>query len=85
MLAVREDLVVIDSTAQPAGTCAACGQSIGVGEGVTAIYGGRLLRFRCSGCLASFRIEPNLCYISALDYCCSSDRCQESPASEWAV
>ncbi len=83
-LAVREDLVVIDSTAQPAGTCAACGQSIGVGEGVTALYGGRLLRFRCSGCLASFRLEPNR-YISALDYCCSSDRCQESPASEWVL
>jgi hypothetical protein len=83
-LEAQDDLRVIDSTAQPAGTCAACGQSIGVGEGITALYGGRLLRFRCSGCLASFRSEPGR-FVAARDYCCDTDTRVESPASEWVV
>jgi hypothetical protein len=84
MLDVREDLVLINSASQPAGACAACGQPIGAGEGITALYGGRLLRFRCSGCLASFLREPGS-YVAASDFCCSADSCQESPASEWVV
>ncbi len=84
MLDAREDLVLIDSAAQPAGACAACGQSIGAGEGLTALYGGRLLRFRCSGCLTSFRREPGR-YVATLDYCCSTDACAASPASEWVL
>jgi hypothetical protein len=84
MLDVREGLVLIDSSRQPAGACAACGQPIGAGQGLTALYGGRLLRFRCSGCLASFRREPGR-YVAAGDYCCSADSCRESPASEWVV
>jgi hypothetical protein len=84
MLAIRENLVLIDSSQQPAGTCASCGQRIGAGEGITVHYGGRLLRFRCSGCLASFRSEPGR-YIAAHDYCCSTSTCEESPASEWAL
>jgi len=84
MLNVREDLVLIDSNLQPAGTCAACGQWIGAGEGITARYGGRMLRFRCSGCLAGFRCEPGR-YVTARDNCCSTEAWQESPASEWVV
>jgi hypothetical protein len=84
MFEVRKDLVQIDSTAQPAGTCASCGQPIGAGEGITVQYGGWLLRFRCSGCLASFRSEPGH-YVAARDYCCSAGTCEESPASEWAL
>ncbi len=83
-LEARDDLLVIDSTDQPAGTCAACGQPMRAGEGITALYGGRLLRFRCSGCLASFRSEPER-YVAARDYCCVTDTCVESPASEWVV
>jgi hypothetical protein len=81
---VREDLVLIDSSHKPAGACAACGQPIGAGQGYTALHAGRLLRFRCSGCLASFRREPGR-YVAAGDYCCTTDDCPESPASEWAV
>jgi hypothetical protein len=84
MLDVREDLVLIDSRAQPAGACAACGQPIVAGEGLTALYGGRLLRFRCSGCLASFCRDPGR-HVAADDYCCSPDTCHESPASEWII
>lgn len=84
MLDVAEDLVLIDSSGQPAAACAACGQPIGVGEGLTALYGGRLLRFRCSGCLASFCRDPDR-YIAAEDYCCSTETCHESPASEWVI
>ncbi len=72
MLDVREDFVVIDSSNQPAGACASCGQSIGAGEGITALCGGRLLRFRCSRCLASFRGEPGR-YVPTSDYYCSAD------------
>ena len=84
MLEVREDLVLIDSCYQPAGACVACGQPIGAGQGLTALYGGRLLRFRCSGCLASFRREPGR-YVAARDNCCSTEAWQESPASEWVA
>jgi hypothetical protein len=84
MLGVRDDFVLIESSNQPAGACAVCGESIGAGEGITALCGGRLLRFRCSGCLASFRREPGR-YVAASDYCCSTDPCTESPASEWAI
>jgi ribosomal protein L24E len=84
MLDVREDLVLIDSTHQPAGACAACGQPIAAGEGITALYGGRLLRFRCSGCLDSFRRDPRT-YAATHDYCCSTETCCESPATEWAI
>jgi hypothetical protein len=84
MLDVGEDLVLIDSSCQPAGACAACGQPIGAGEGLTALYGGRLLRFRCSGCLGSFCRDPRH-YVAADDYCCSPDACPESPASEWII
>jgi hypothetical protein len=81
---VREEFVLIDSIHQPAGACAACGQPIGAGEGLTALYGGRLLRFRCSGCLATFLREPGN-YVAAGDFCCSTDSRSESPASEWAI
>jgi len=84
MLDVGEDLVLIDSSGQPAGTCAACGQAIGAGEGITALLGGRLLRFRCSGCLGSFCRDPER-YAAAEDYCCSGETRHESPASEWTV
>ena len=84
MLDVREALVLIDSSHQPAGACASCGQPIGAGEGITVLSGGRLLRFRCSGCLASFCREPER-YAAAEDYCCSTDTCHESPASEWVI
>jgi hypothetical protein len=84
MIDVAEDLVLIDSSGQPAGACAACGQSIGAGEGLTALYGGQLLRFRCSGCLASFCRDPER-YVAADDYCCSPESCPESPASEWVI
>lgn len=84
MLAVGDELVLIDSVNQPPGTCAACGQSIGAGEGITALYKGQVLRFRCSGCLASFRRDPRR-YVSATDYCCSTELCVESPASEWVM
>jgi hypothetical protein len=84
MLDVAQDLVLIHSGGQPAGSCAACGQPIGAGEGLTALFGGRLLRFRCSGCLASFCRDPDR-YIAADDYCCSTDARHESPASEWVI
>jgi hypothetical protein len=83
-LEARDDLLVIDSTTQPAGTCTGCGQALGAGEGITALYGGRVLRFRCSGCLASFRSEPGR-FVAAHDYCCDTDSRVESPASEWVV
>jgi hypothetical protein len=59
MLDVRDDLVLIDSSLQPAGTCAVCGKPVGEGEVIRALYGRRIPRFRCSGCLALFRRDPS--------------------------
>ncbi|HEX7431247.1 MAG TPA: hypothetical protein VF293_03550 [Candidatus Limnocylindrales bacterium] len=84
MLAIREDLVLIDSSLQQAGTCAVCGKSVGEREGITALYRGRILRFRCSGGVARFRRDPEI-YLGKTDECCPTGTCPQSPASEWVV
>ena len=40
------------------GRCPVCGSGLKPGEGVTAEWQGRVLRFRCLGCLARFEADP---------------------------
>ena len=57
MTVVRE-LVVLDAPDQGSATCLVCGNDISSGEGVTARYGDRTLRFKCPGCLSRFEADP---------------------------
>ncbi|MBF6606300.1 MAG: hypothetical protein IVW53_12030 [Chloroflexi bacterium] len=71
-MAVLQELIVLDSRHEAAAQCVVCGNDIAAGEGVTARYQDRTLRFKCPGCAARFEADP--------------DRCPPhdgSPASEW--
>lgn len=45
-------------TGQPEDRCPTCGTALKPGEGVSAEWQGRTLRFRCLGCLARFEADP---------------------------
>ncbi len=53
------ELAVVDSEGQPAATCATCGLPVSAGSGVTALFHGRTLRFRCAGCLSRFVLDAD--------------------------
>ena len=76
------DLVLGDSRLQPAAHCLVCGSDIPPGEGVTARYNGRWLRFRCAGCLARFGQDPERFLAGHGEGCCQGDA-ECSPMSEW--
>lgn len=76
------DLVVLDSRDQPAGSCVVCGNVVSSGEGVTALYRGETLRFKCPGCYARFEAEPMRFLAGAQESCCGGAH-DHSPASEW--
>lgn len=78
------DLIVVESTHQPAGDCIVCGNPIGAGEGRTARYNGMTLRFKCPGCVDRFRAEPGRYLAGHPAGCCTGERADASPASEWA-
>jgi len=82
-MAVAQELVVLDSREQPAATCIVCGNDIPVGEGVTASYGGRVLRFKCPGCFARFEADPEPFLAGQTGGCCGGAH-DHSPASEWS-
>ena len=54
------DLKVIGSAQQGPAVCVVCGDPVAAGQGVTARYEGRTLRFRCQGCLGRFTEDPEL-------------------------
>lgn len=64
------DLTVVDSSAQPAAECVVCGKPIAAGEGVTARYGERTLRFKCGGCYARFAADPEPYLLGMRPACC---------------
>ncbi len=75
----------VDSRLEPAGRCLVCGGAIPAGEGVTARYGERNLRFRCSGCLERFQADPERYLREHPPGCCNGTGANGcSPASEWA-
>lgn len=46
------------SAGQPEDRCPTCGTALNPGEGVETEWSGRMIRFRCLGCLARFEADP---------------------------
>jgi hypothetical protein len=81
-MAARPDFVVVHSGYEPGARCVVCGNDIPPGEGITARFGERRLRFKCPGCLARFQAEPER-YLAGHEAGCCGDEHTQSPASEW--
>jgi len=81
-MAIAPGLEVLESDGQPAGPCVVCGTDIPAGEGVTASYKGRTLRFRCPGCFVRFELNPER-YLAGQEQSCCDGAHDHSPASEW--
>ncbi len=81
-MTIGSELIVVDSQYQPAGRCLVCGNEIEAGQGVTARYEGRTLRFKCPGCFARFEADPHR-YLVAHELECCKEEHGRSPASEW--
>ena len=75
-------IVIRNSRLEPSATCLVCGSDIPAGEGVTARYGDRTLRFKCSGCLGRFEADPQRYLAGPQPSCCDGEH-DQSPASEW--
>lgn len=82
MMTIAPGLVVVDSRGQPAAPCVVCGTPVSPGEGVTAVYRGQALRFKCPGCYARFEAEPERYLAGGQQSCCGAGH-DHSPASEW--
>ena len=81
-MAIARDLVVLDSRDQSQARCIVCGNDIAAGGGVTARYGGQMLRFKCPGCFSRFESDPELFLSGASGRCCGGVH-NQSPPSEW--
>lgn len=81
-MVIATRLELLDSLYREAATCLVCGNEIPAGEGVTATYRGRIVRFRCPDCLARFEAEPERFLAGHPGGCCQGQPGQ-SPASEW--
>lgn len=82
------DLVVVPSSDQSAAVCVVCGKEIAAGEGVTARFYDRTLRFKCPGCLSRFAVDPDHYLAAGPSSCCDDeDHAVQSAdlvsASEW--
>lgn len=75
------EVVLLDSRYSDAASCLVCASEIAAGEGLTASYQGRVLRFKCAGCLARFRTDPDRFINGHSAGCCEHH--DRSPASEW--
>lgn len=82
MDAPERRVIVVDSRYQPAARCLVCGNAIPAGEGVTARFQGRTLRFKCPGCYARFGADPER-YLAGHEPACCQEEHGGSPASEW--
>ena len=79
---IAPEFTVLDSRDQPAASCVVCGNDIPAGEGITAQYQGRTLRFKCPGCYARFEADPEPYLTGHQTGCCNGEH-DHSPASEW--
>ena len=75
-------IVILNSRLESSATCVVCGNDIPAGEGLSARYGERTLRFKCAGCLNRFESEPDR-YLSGHEPGCCDEHQDGSPASEW--
>jgi len=76
-------IIVRDLTPGPAAKCIVCGKEIAAGEGLTAHYGDRTLRFKCPGCLARFEEDPDRFLAREPAACCADEGHLDASASEW--
>ena len=76
-------IVIRNSEFEAAAHCLVCGSDITAGEGVTARYGERTLRFKCMGCLRRFEANPESFLAGQTGGCCDGAH-DHSPASEWS-
>jgi hypothetical protein len=74
-------IAIRDSRLEASAACLVCGNAIPAGEGVTARYGERTLRFKCPDCLNRFEAAPERYLADHEAGCCKDD--SRSPASEW--
>jgi len=72
MTAVRE-LVLLNTNDRTFATCPVCGNEIAPGEGVTARYGERMLRFKCQGCVTRFQADPEPYLAGKVGGCCGGE------------
>ena len=79
---VVPSMVIRDSRFEPAARCLVCGAEIAAGQGLTARYGQRTLRFKCSSCISRFEADPER-YLADHEAGCCRDEPECSPASEW--
>ena len=75
-------IVIRNSRLEPSATCLVCDNDIPAGEGLTARYGERTLRFKCPGCLSRFEADPER-YLAGNEAGCCNGEHEHSPASEW--
>ena len=66
-------LLVMETVDPAPAACVVCGNEIASGAGVTARYGNRILRFKCPGCLARFRANPDRYLTGGPTSCCEQD------------
>ena len=69
-------IVIRNSAFEPAAQCVVCGNDILAGEGLTARYGERTLRFKCPGCLARFEADPDRYLAADGGGCCGDESAQ---------
>ncbi len=74
-------LTLLDSRQAPAARCLVCGNDIPAGEGVTAWYGDRMLRFKCPGCCARFEVDPEP-YLAGQTGGCRGDEQADASTSQ---
>jgi hypothetical protein len=82
MLNSPTPIIVRDSRLEPSARCVVCGNDIPAGEGLTARYGERTLRFKCPGCLSRFTADPER-YLAGHEAGCCREAPESSPPSEW--
>lgn len=75
-------IVTRESRLEPSATCLVCGNDIPAGEGLTARYAERTLRFKCAGCLTRFEADPERYLAGHEAGCCDTEQ-ERSPATEW--
>lgn len=75
-------IVIRNSRLEPAASCIVCGSDVPAGEGLTARYGDRTLRFKCPNCLSRFETDPEHYLAGVPEGCCNGQH-DHSPASEW--
>ena len=75
-------IVVVSSLLEPAARCLVCGGEVEAGGGLTAMFEGRPLRFRCEGCLAQFAADPDRFLADHPAHCCD-DPVATGAFSEW--